>query len=208
MKRTSWPRRPAPAKKELNREQALAVRAQRAIKNAPPRVVVEKPEKKAMAHVNTAPIATQFVAAMPKEQQHRNPRLLAMAEKMPCLLRIPGICNRDPDTTVACHSNWREHGGKGAHRKANDQYSVFGCAACHDWLDFGPAPKATKQMAFLAAHADQVLLWRQIAADPRRPPADRRAASWALDLLKATTNPALAHELPASAAINTGAHAA
>lgn len=202
MKRTEMRRAAAPAKKELNRDQRLAVRAQRAIKNAPPRAAVEKSENLRQSHAVPAPLASNFVASFAKEQQHRNPRLLAMAEKMPCLLRIPGTCNRDPDTTVACHSNWRQHGGKGAHRKADDHYSCWGCGACHHWLDFGPAPKAAKQMAFLAAHADQVLLWRQIAADSRRPPADRKAAKWALDLLNATPNAAVVHDTCAQAAIN------
>lgn len=201
MKRSAWSRRPAPAEKELNRDQLLAKRAQRAINNAPACEIAQTDNKRRPAQTIPGQAAMNYVVAVPKEQQHRNPRLLALAQGMPCLLRVPGTCNRDPYTTVACHSNWREHGGKGAHRKANDQYSVFGCAACHHWLDFGPAPKATKQMAFLAAHADQVLLWRQIAADPSRPQADRRAAKWALDLLNATPNPAPAHDLPALTAI-------
>ena len=54
-------------------------------------------------------------------------------------------------------------------------------------------------------NADQVLLWRQIATDPRRAPADRRAAQWALDLLKATPNSFPDEYLQAQEAINTGA---
>jgi len=129
----------------------------------------------------------QAVRANPKDARKENPRLLAMARGMPCLLRIPGVCNGDPETTVAAHSNWREHGGKGAHRKADDCYSVWACSACHlDWLDTGPALRAVKKMAFMRAHMDQVGQWRVIATDPSRPEADRRAARWALDHLNAS----------------------
>ena len=146
-------------------------------------------------------VATEFVVAIPKTEQYRNRRLLDLAQGMPCLLRVPGICNRDPGTTVAAHSNWACH-GKGMARKASDAYSCWSCGACHSWLDQGPAPKATKQMAFMRAHADQVLLWRQIATDPRRAPADRKAAQWALDRLKATPNQPLALNPQAQAAMN------
>lgn len=200
MKRSAWSRRPAPAEKELNREQRLAKRAQSAIKNASPRSTLEKPENSAVVHVNTAQAAINYVVPVPKEQQHRNPRLLALAQGMPCLLRVPGICNRDPATTVAAHSNWACH-GKGMARKASDAFSCWACGSCHAWLDQGSAPKAAKQMIFMRAHADQVLLWRHIAADPSRPQADRRAAKWALDLLNATPNLSPAHGLPALTAI-------
>lgn len=125
-------------------------------------------------------------AAAPKDEAHRNPRLLTLARGMPCLLRVPGVCSRDVLTTVAAHSNWACH-GKGMARKASDAFSCWACGTCHSWLDQGPAPKATKQAAFMRAHTDQVLLWRQIATDPGRPAAARRAAQWALDLLNPTT---------------------
>ncbi|MEO8021088.1 nuclease domain-containing protein [Polaromonas sp.] len=126
--------------------------------------------------------------SQPKTIQHRNPHLLAMARDKPCLLLVPGCCNHRTDTTVACHSNWQEHGGKGGARKADDHYSAWGCAACHTWLDTGKAPKAQKQAIFLAGHLRQVLAWRQITANPATPARDRKAALWALDLLSAIPN--------------------
>ena len=207
MKRSSFARRPAPARKELNRDQALALRARAAIESVANTPVREKHLNLAVAHAVISSVATKFATPIPKLSQQRSARLLAMAEGMPCLLRIPGICNRDPFTTVACHSNWREHGGKGGARKADDHYSCWGCSSCHHWLDFGPATKATKQAAFMRAHADQVLMWRAIASDTRRPPGDRKAASWALDLMNSTPNSDLLHEMPEEYAINTGAKA-
>lgn len=120
----------------------------------------------------------------PKSVEHRNPHLLAMAAGMPCLLLVPGVCNHRQDTTVACHSNLSIHGKAGA-RKADDQYSVWGCAACHAWLDQGTAPAAQKERAFMEAHSRQVLAWRGIATfDPFLK--DKRAAQWALERLGAT----------------------
>lgn len=121
-----------------------------------------------------------------KSAPHRNPHLLAMARGKPCLFRIPdGVCNFNPETTVAAHSNWAVHGKSGA-RKADDQYSAWCCSSCHSWVDQGDADKATKEIAFMAAHLAQVCEWRAIAASAVADPHDRRAAQWALDHLNAT----------------------
>lgn len=123
-------------------------------------------------------------APVPKAEIQRNRRLLDMARGRPCLFSLPGICNRDPATTVAAHSNWGEH-GKGAGLKASDAYSCWGCFACHAWLDQGAAPAAEKRAAFDAAHRAQVEAWRRVAADPAEKEADRAAAAWALDRVAA-----------------------
>ncbi len=124
-------------------------------------------------------------AAAPKSTAQRNAHLRDMARGMPCLLRVPGVCTQDRATVVCCHSNLSIHGKAGA-RKADDHYSVWGCAACHQWLDQGPAPRAQKAAAFMAAHLAQVLEWRAIAFDSRSQPRDRAAAEWALERLNAT----------------------
>lgn len=51
-----------------------------------------------------------------------------------CTLRIPGVCNHDPATTVLAHSN-RLADGKGMGLKAPDTAACFACHACHDVLD-------------------------------------------------------------------------
>lgn len=51
-----------------------------------------------------------------------------------CTLMIPGVCNRDPTTTVLAHSN-RLADGKGMGLKAPDTAACFACHACHDVLD-------------------------------------------------------------------------
>jgi hypothetical protein len=83
-----------------------------------------------MAAINDA----EFRGGAPKTEPQRNPALLAMARGQRCLLQVPGVCQPDPTTTVACHSNQSVHGKAGA-RKADDHWHVHGCAACHRWLD-------------------------------------------------------------------------
>lgn len=51
-----------------------------------------------------------------------------------CTLMIPGVCNRDPETVVLCHSN-RLEDGKGMGLKAPDKEGAYGCSCCHDVLD-------------------------------------------------------------------------
>lgn len=132
-----------------------------------------------------AAIGAAPAPARPKTARARNPHLLAMVRGRPCLLLVPGICVGGTDTTVPCHSNLIRH-GKGLARKANDQYHVPGCVACHRWLDQGPAPAENKLATFMRAHADQVLHWRAVLADMSLPQRDRDAVRWALDLLNAT----------------------
>ena len=143
-------------------------------------------------------------AAAPKSAAQRNAHLRDMARGMPCLLRVPGVCTQDRATVVCCHSNLSIHGKAGA-RKADDHYSVWGCAACHQWLDQGPAPRAQKAAAFMAAHLAQVLEWRAIAFDGSSAPRDRAAALWALGLLNSQPNPGFTPVANGCEAIKAGA---
>lgn len=133
--------------------------------------------------------ATQVTAVfrtVPKTVEYRNPHLLTLAKDMPCLLRVPDVCMGNTETTVACHSNLGVHGKAGA-RKADDHYSVWGCMACHRWLDQDKRPSyEEKAETFMAAHARQVLQWRKMAVDSGRARRDREAVQWALQLLGAT----------------------
>ena len=47
-----------------------------------------------------------------------------------CMVRIPGICNHDPETTVLAHLN-----GGGMGMKQKDLKAAFCCSSCHDCLD-------------------------------------------------------------------------
>jgi hypothetical protein len=120
----------------------------------------------------------------PKSEAKRNQALREMAQGRKCLLRVFDLCTGDTAMTVACHSNWSEHGKAGA-RKADDTYMVWGCGACHRWLDQGPAKAEVKRARFTLAHMDQVIEWRRVASDPGEPVRFRKAAQWALDELNA-----------------------
>lgn len=145
------------------------------IAKAPPAPL--RPVERAGVYVGgtTGPVA--------KTAAQRNRRLLDMAEGRPCLLRVDGVCSGDTATTVACHSNQGVH-GKGGARKADDCYSVWGCMACHRWLDQGPALAVRKEHVFALAHLSQIFEWRRIATDPGEPARFRRAAQWALENIK------------------------
>ena len=52
------------------------------------------------------------------------------AKGQECLVRIPGVCNFDPDTTVFAHlpsGGWA--------MKSRDIFGAFACSDCHDALD-------------------------------------------------------------------------
>lgn len=51
-----------------------------------------------------------------------------------CTIRIPGVCNFDPATTVWCHGNGSA-AGKGIGMKAIDILGAYGCSACHAVYD-------------------------------------------------------------------------
>lgn len=47
-----------------------------------------------------------------------------------CQVRIPGVCNFNPKTTVLAHN-----GGAGWALKANDAHSAYACYDCHLVVD-------------------------------------------------------------------------
>jgi len=58
------------------------------------------------------------------------------AKNQPCMIRIPGICNWNPETTVLCHLN-----GAGLAIKSDDTEAAFGCFDCHAAVDGKPTKK-------------------------------------------------------------------
>lgn len=79
--------------------------------------------------------AVQLKARKPmKKSRAKSTPARRAARGRDCALMIPGVCNRDPATTVLCHSN-RLADGKGMGLKAPDSAACFGCSDCHDVLD-------------------------------------------------------------------------
>lgn len=65
---------------------------------------------------------------------YRNKKLRDSAQGQDCQLRIPGVCNGNPETVVWCHLNGQEY-GKGMGHKSHDIFGFYGCSACHDVYD-------------------------------------------------------------------------
>jgi len=63
-------------------------------------------------------------------------RLLNQTRGRHCTIRIPGVCNGNPETVVAAHSNQLQH-GKGMGIKAHDCYAAWACSSCHAQIDQG-----------------------------------------------------------------------
>lgn len=60
-----------------------------------------------------------------------NQKLRDSARGQRCTLRLGGICNNDPATTVLAHLP----GPKSAASKVDDWHACFACSACHDAID-------------------------------------------------------------------------
>lgn len=59
--------------------------------------------------------------------------LRKFAQGKDCQLRIPGVCNFNPETTVLAHL--RRGGVAGLGQKPPDLVGVHACSACHDCID-------------------------------------------------------------------------
>lgn len=57
-------------------------------------------------------------------------KLRKSARGQECQIRIPGVCDCNPENTVLCHLSG---GGMGA--KVTDMHAAYGCAACHKVVD-------------------------------------------------------------------------
>ena len=57
-------------------------------------------------------------------------KLRESAKGQHCMVRLPGVCNGNPETTVLAHLN-----GGGMGMKQSDLLGAFACSACHDAVD-------------------------------------------------------------------------
>lgn len=56
------------------------------------------------------------------------------ARGKPCTIRVPLVCNGNPETTVLAHVRMIEISGAGI--KSADVLAAWACSACHDYVDF------------------------------------------------------------------------
>jgi hypothetical protein len=91
--------------------------------------------KSAVAGAGLLRVAAVQLARKPmKKSRTKSTPARRAARGRDCTLMLLGVCNRDPATTVLCHSN-RLADGKGMGLKAPDSAACFGCSDCHDVLD-------------------------------------------------------------------------
>ena len=64
--------------------------------------------------------------------------LRKLAKGKDCQVRIIGVCNFDPETTVLAHIRRGGVGGMG--KKPSDLCAVWACSSCHDYID-GRVPR-------------------------------------------------------------------
>lgn len=63
----------------------------------------------------------------------RQTKLTKAARGRDCQVRVPGVCNGDPETTVLAHYRLADTSGMGC--KPNDFQGAWACSACHDYVD-------------------------------------------------------------------------
>jgi len=78
------------------------------------------------------------------------------AEGMDCRLRLPGVCNGNPDTTVWAHSNRIAH-GKGRSLKAHDPFGCYACYDCHAVYDRQRNRPAGMTLIFVELEFDRAM---------------------------------------------------
>jgi hypothetical protein len=82
--------------------------------------------------------------------------LRELARGRQCQVRIPGVCNHDPATTVLAHLP-----GGGMGRKQPDLLAAWACSACHDAID-GRGKAIWDRDWLRTCHLDGVIRTQQI----------------------------------------------
>lgn len=77
-----------------------------------------------------------------------------------CQVRIPGICNGNPETSVLAH--YRLAGTCGAGCKPDDAQAAIACNYCHDVIDGRTKTKEYSRDELRLMHAEGVLRTQQI----------------------------------------------
>lgn len=75
-----------------------------------------------------------------------------------CQVRIMGVCNFNPETTVLAH--YRMAGLNGVGMKPNDLFGTWACSACHDAID-GRVQTEFSREELRLAHAEGIFRTQQ-----------------------------------------------
>jgi len=66
----------------------------------------------------------------PKKKRWQSKKYRDAAKGQPCTMRLLGICNENPETTVLAHQN-----GAGMAMKSDDHDAADMCSDCHKFFD-------------------------------------------------------------------------
>ena len=84
-------------------------------------------------------------------------KLRQSARGRECQIRIPGVCNGNPETTVLAHLP-----GGGMGRKRADIHGAYACSSCHDAVD-GRLERRSLTAEYLSrCHLDGVIRTQEI----------------------------------------------
>ena len=85
--------------------------------------------------------------------------LRTLAQGQPCMVRIPGVCNGNPETTVLAHIRRGNVAGMG--QKPPDLCGVWACSSCHDAMDGRGEPlyNIDTMNSFILSALVQQLAW-------------------------------------------------
>ena len=84
-------------------------------------------------------------------------KLRESARGADCQVRIPGVCNFNPETTVLAHI-----AGGGMGMKQHDLFAAFACSACHDAVDHRGRDGGHSRDELAWMHSDGVFRTQQI----------------------------------------------
>lgn len=70
--------------------------------------------------------------SIPKPTKIKSNKIRKSAKGESCCLRLPGICNGNPETTVLAHVHTHF---SGIATKSNDLHGFYACSACHQAYD-------------------------------------------------------------------------
>ncbi len=96
----------------------------------------------------------------------RSDKIRAAARGQACTLRIIGVCNSNPETTVWAHANGLRF-GKGIGHKSSDLLGAFACCDCHGVYDgqkqapklaYGTHTKDAIELDFWRGHGESLII--------------------------------------------------
>lgn len=87
------------------------------------------------------------------------------AKGQQCQIRIPNVCNHNPETVVWCHANGSA-AGKGIGGKSPDELGAYGCFACHNLYDRRTRPpegmtRDYVELCFWEGHARSLIILKE-----------------------------------------------